>query len=112
MISVPQIEKQRKEAFFTCTYVPLEIIWAAGFIPKRLVGRTDNCLHTDSILSQNVCPYAHYVLEALRNVRSEKSQYPGTNTNPVIIANSCDAMRKLYDILKLGSDNPRFDSHR
>ena len=105
MISVRQIEKQRKEAFFTCTYVPLEIIWAAGLIPKRLVGRTDNCLLTDSILSQNVCPYAHFVLKALRNVRSEKSQYPSTNTNPVIIANSCDAMRKLYDILKLESDN-------
>lgn len=94
-----------KAAFYTCTYVPLEIIWAAGFIPKRLIGRTDICLHTDSILSRNVCPYAHSVLKAWRNVQPEKTKYLATNTNPVIIANSCDAMRKLYDILSLESDN-------
>ncbi|MFW6160572.1 MAG: acyl-CoA dehydratase activase [Acidobacteriota bacterium] len=94
-----------KAAFYTCTYVPLEIIWAAGFIPKRLIGQTDSCLYTDSILSRNVCPYAHSVLKAWRNVQPEKTKYLATNTNPVIIANSCDAMHKLYDILKLESDN-------
>lgn len=102
---MPSKTKQRKIAFYTCTYVPLEIIWAAGFIPKRLIGRTDICLHTDPHLWRNVCPYVHSVLRSWREYKSEGFIQPDLQHSPIIITNSCDAMRKLYDILKLESEN-------
>ncbi len=50
-------------------------------------------MHLDSILSGNVCPYVHGILDIWRKRRGEY--------NGIAIADSCDAMRSLYHILYL-----------
>jgi len=74
---------------WVCTYTPIEIIIAAGFHPYRILPTTDPSLAT-SYLDSNFCPYVRSCLgEALE-------KRPGYADN-LIIVNSCDAMRRLYD---------------
>ncbi len=91
---------------YTCSYVPPEVIYAAGFLPERIVGRTDLCAHVDSSLSCNLCPYVHGIMKILREngngsppehrAKSRRGRY-----GAVVLVDSCDAMRKLYDALRL-----------
>jgi predicted CoA-substrate-specific enzyme activase len=84
---------------YTCSYVPPEVIYAAGFLPERIVGRSDLCAHVDSSLSCNLCPYVHGIMKTLResdNGSASDQRYAG-----VVLVDSCDAMRKLYDALRL-----------
>jgi len=74
---------------WVCTYTPIEIIIAAGFHPYRILPTADPSL-ANSYLDSNFCPYVRSCLgEAL-----EKSSEYADN---LIIVNSCDAMRRLYD---------------
>lgn len=72
-----------------CTYTPIEIIIAAGFHPYRILPTTDPSL-ANSYLDSNFCPY---VRSCLGEALDKKSEY----VNNLIIVNSCDAMRRLYD---------------
>lgn len=96
-------KQSNKKVGYTCTYVPVEIIWAAGYIPQRIIGRTDLCLHTDSLLSRNLCPYVHSVLKGWREARKGKNS--PEESQPLVITTSCDAMRSLYHTLKLEFPN-------
>jgi benzoyl-CoA reductase/2-hydroxyglutaryl-CoA dehydratase subunit BcrC/BadD/HgdB len=73
---------------YTCSYVPEEIILAAGFQPRRFL--PEGC-STDTYVHPNTCGYVKSVLEAA--VEGAASGAAG-----IIIANSCDAMRRLYDL--------------
>jgi predicted CoA-substrate-specific enzyme activase len=106
-----QYPSNRPRVGYTCSYVPLEVIYAAGFLPWRIVGRTDLCNHVDPALSCNLCPYVHSILKAARGATALSTAARDSNTamttreaiqtTPVVIVDSCDAMRKLYDALKL-----------
>jgi len=74
---------------WVCTYTPVEIIIAAGFYPYRILPTTDPSLAT-SYLDSNFCPY---VRSCLGEVLGKESEY----ADNLIIVNSCDAMRRLYD---------------
>ena len=74
---------------WTCTYTPVEIIFAAGFHPYRIIPSTDPSL-ANSYLDSNFCPY---VRSCLGEVLDKESEY----ADNLIIVNSCDAMRRLYD---------------
>ena len=78
---------------YTCSYIPLEIIHAAGYIPVRLSGSPDCCNHEETDLSRNVCPYAHAILNDFRDNRE--------TIVGVIVTDSCDAMKKVFDVLHL-----------
>lgn len=69
-----------------CSYVPPEIITAAGYQLNRVwpnnIGRKGR-----DLLPTNYCPYSRAFLSEVIG-ESEK----------IIIANSCDAMRRIYDI--------------
>lgn len=71
-----------------CTYVPLELIEAAGFEPLRIVplGHTKE----EVILDPNFCPYVKSVLGVLRT----------TDLKGLILVNSCDGMKRLYDAVR------------
>jgi benzoyl-CoA reductase/2-hydroxyglutaryl-CoA dehydratase subunit BcrC/BadD/HgdB len=73
---------------YTCSYVPEEIILAAGFQPRRFLpeGHAEDT-HVDA----NTCGYVKSLLGAA--VEGSASGAAG-----IIIANSCDAMRRLYDL--------------
>ena len=79
---------------YTCSYVPLEIIHAAGFIPLRLSGSPDCCRQEETDLSRNICPYAHAILN---DYRARQDEIAG-----VVVTDSCDAMKKVFDVLQLG----------
>jgi len=74
---------------WVCTYTPVEIIIAAGFHPYRILPTTDPSL-ANSYLDSNFCPY---VRSCLGEALGKRPEYAGN----LIIVNSCDAMRRLYD---------------
>ena len=83
---------------YSCCYVPVELIMAAGFTPKRLIPR-GGCADADSRIHPNTCGYVKGLLaDALRGA--------STDMDAIILANSCDAVRKLYDLLKAWVEKP------
>lgn len=74
---------------WVCTYTPVEIIIAAGFHPYRIIPTADPSL-ANSYLDSNFCPY---VRSCLGEALGKRPEY----VDNLIIVNSCDAMRRLYD---------------
>jgi benzoyl-CoA reductase/2-hydroxyglutaryl-CoA dehydratase subunit BcrC/BadD/HgdB len=74
---------------WVCTYTPIEIIIAAGFHPYRIIPTADPSL-ANSYLDSNFCPY---VRSCLGEALGKRPEY----VDNLIIVNSCDAMRRLYD---------------
>jgi benzoyl-CoA reductase/2-hydroxyglutaryl-CoA dehydratase subunit BcrC/BadD/HgdB len=77
-----------KDLLYTCSYVPEEIVLAAGFRPRRFL---PEARPADAWIHPNTCGYVKNVLAAALD--SEDLGVVG-----IIIANSCDAMRRLYDL--------------
>ena len=75
--------------------MPLEIITSAGYRPFRLIGRMDRCCQEETGLSRNVCPYMHGVLRSFRDFKDRIAR--------AVLTDSCDAMKKVSDILALES---------
>ena len=74
-----------------CTYVPEEIIMAAGFIPYRIMGANIGINKAKSYLQGNLNPYTQSCLEC-----ALKGDYDFLKG--VIIGNSDDASRRLFDV--------------
>ncbi len=75
-----------KNIYLNCSYIPPELFAAAGLNPVRLWPAEINN-YGEKLLPEDICPY----IKALLPVLSEKKR--------IIMANSCDGMRRLYDIL-------------
>lgn len=75
-----------------CTYVPEEIIRAAGWEPFRPLPQAESRARADRVLSPNLCPYVRGVAAAI-----EAGAYP--DLRGVIAAVSCNAMLHLYSVL-------------
>lgn len=75
-----------------CSYVPEEIISAAGFHPVRISAHGNPIKGADACLHTNLCPYVRSVLDDVLD--GSMDQFKG-----FIFVNSCDAMRRLYDAL-------------
>lgn len=73
-----------------CTYTPIEIFYAAGLIPYRIMGTHGSVGRAGACLSGNLCSY---VMSSLDSALQGKLN----SLSGVVIANSCDAMRRLYD---------------
>lgn len=74
---------------WTCTYLPLEILEAAGISPYRILPETSSD-KADAYLDPNFCPFLKASLgKALEGGYSFLSG--------IIMLNSCDGMRRLYD---------------
>lgn len=76
----------------TCSYVPEEIIHAAGLLPRRISSDRAAILEADVCLHSNVCHYARSIMDEFAEDRHE-------DLWGVLLVNSCDAMRRLYDAL-------------
>ncbi len=74
-----------------CTYTPIELIHASGFIPYRLYGIRE-FKNADGYFPINFCPYLKSSFEQLL---SEGDQIKGA-----VLANSCDGARRLYDLTR------------
>ena len=75
---------------FACSYTPLPLIAAAGFIPYRIFPASDTSDQAGSFLHDNICPHVKKVLD--RALSAKIPQIAG-----MVFINSCDAMRRLSD---------------
>jgi benzoyl-CoA reductase/2-hydroxyglutaryl-CoA dehydratase subunit BcrC/BadD/HgdB len=76
-----------------CTYTPLELIYAAGFIPYRIVGHSNPIEDADSYIHPNYCQFVKSTIDVA--IEGGYDFLEG-----VIFINSCDAMRRLHDVWK------------
>ena len=87
------LKKNRKPKIgWISIYTPEEIITAAGLIPYRIFGKTEP-VKAGRYLHRNICPY---VLSCFEEALIDELDF----LDGVIIANACDARRKLYDVWK------------
>ena len=81
-------QEEQRDVLHTCSYVPEEIILAAGFRPRRFLPESPP---SDAPIHPNTCGYVKSMLAAALDGG-------GVQAAGIIIANSCDAMRRLYDL--------------
>ncbi|RJP72460.1 MAG: 2-hydroxyacyl-CoA dehydratase [Candidatus Abyssobacteria bacterium SURF_17] len=74
-----------------CTYTPEEIILAAGFESRRILGRTGPTAKADAHLHPNLCAFVRACLSS--GLEGEHAKLAG-----IIGIDSCDAMRRLFDV--------------
>ena len=82
---------ERLRIGWLCTYTPEEIILSAGFTPTRILGE-DRVNKAEGYFPTNFCPYLKSSWESILNDISKLSA--------IVFANSCDGMRRFYDICK------------
>jgi len=82
---------RKKRIGWLCSYVPAEIVIAAGLEPVRIQGQVEMVKEADSYMSLNNCPY-------LKNILDSGLQNKFKNLEGIVFTNSCDGMRRLYDI--------------
>jgi len=83
--------KDKKKIGWFCSYVPEELIMAAGLEPMRLKGQVKKLTEVDSYVFSNICPYLKNIFDS--GLRKKLEHLDG-----IIFTNSCDGMRKLYDL--------------
>lgn len=86
------IEKESSSLLYTCSFVPEEIIMSLGFMPRRLIPSTSQTIN-DSYLHPNTC-------RLIKNYLAAGFKQKSDGNAGIILANSCDGIRKLYDVWK------------
>jgi len=81
-----------------CCYTPLEIVLAGGINPYRIIPEPTSDM-ADSYLHSNFCPYVRSSLG--RAIRGDLDFLEG-----VVLVNSCDGLRRLYDAWRLYAKTP------
>jgi bcr-type benzoyl-CoA reductase subunit C len=84
----------RKVLGYLCTYTPIEIIHAAGFVPVRILGGEISIERAASLTPTFICPYLRQALE--RALRGEYDFLSG-----VIQGYTCDVACGLINIWEL-----------
>ena len=82
---------ERLRIGWLCTYTPEEIILSAGFTPTRILGE-DRVNKAEGYFPTNFCPYLKSSWESILNDINKLSA--------IVFVNSCDGMRRAYDICK------------
>jgi len=86
-----QEEQGKKVMGWVCTYVPEEMIYAAGMLPIRITGWAGDTSVADGYLYSNVCSFARGCLEeGLKGNYDFLSGY--------VAVNSCDNLRRLFEV--------------
>jgi len=89
--SFKTIKDERHRIGWLCTYTPEELILSAGFTPVRILGE-DRVNKAESYFPTNFCPFLKSSWESILNDTGKLSA--------IIFTNSCDGMRRFYDICK------------
>lgn len=74
-----------------CSFVPEEIIMAAGFLPMRLSGDLEGISIADAYIYPNLCPYIKSILALGLNGKAKR-------LDGLVFGRSCDGMRRMYDV--------------
>jgi benzoyl-CoA reductase/2-hydroxyglutaryl-CoA dehydratase subunit BcrC/BadD/HgdB len=83
---------------WSCTYLPIELIEAFGLFPYRLIPEEESP-EGESILDPNFCPYIKSLFGYIEHRKDLKG---------IIFVNSCDGMRRLFDVVSLRMRTPSF----
>lgn len=83
-------EAGSRSVFYTCSYVPEEIIMAASLLPVRMIPEPRPS-EADAYMHSNTCHYVKSLLGAA--LAGDASRADG-----IVFANSCDGMRRLHDV--------------
>ncbi|MBW2138829.1 MAG: 2-hydroxyacyl-CoA dehydratase [Deltaproteobacteria bacterium] len=73
-----------------CTYVPEEIIHAAGFLPVRITGTISGGARAEKAIYSNVCPF---IKNCLSSALEDKYAFDG-----IVAAQTCDGITKLLNM--------------
>jgi len=95
-------EKGNQVVGFFCSYVPEEILYAADILPYRV--RPTGCAETtsaDVYLSHVNCTYVRSCLQFALEGRYKF-------LDGLVFCNSCDHVRRLYDLWRETTDHPPF----
>ncbi len=76
-----------------CSYTPIELIYAADFLPYRIIGHSNPPQNADSYIHPNFCQFIKSTVDVA--IEGGYDFLDG-----VIFVNSCDAMRRLHDVWK------------
>jgi len=75
---------------FACSYVPLAVIDAAGYVPWRVLPMSECPDQAGQLLHDNLCPHVKRIID--RALADDLPQLEG-----MVFINSCDAMRRMAD---------------
>jgi benzoyl-CoA reductase subunit C len=84
---------------YLCSYVPEEIIYAAGFIPIRLFSTEDLPTSADSLMQTYYCTFARSILH--QGLTGQLDFLDG-----LVAGYSCTTMRLSFDNIQLHADIP------
>ncbi|MGW8321222.1 MAG: 2-hydroxyacyl-CoA dehydratase subunit D [Thermodesulfobacteriota bacterium] len=82
----------RRTVSYACSYVPEEIILAAGLTPRRMIPEPRPS-HADAYMHPNTCYY-------VKSLFASGLAGAEAGASAVVFANSCDGMRRLHDVWK------------
>jgi benzoyl-CoA reductase subunit C len=86
---------------YLCSYVPLEMIHAAGLVPVRLRGNSAPLSYADAHLQSFTCALCRSTLDQI--LGGELAFLDGT-----IFAHTCDAMQALADLWRMNTGATHF----
>ncbi|MGC9336159.1 MAG: 2-hydroxyacyl-CoA dehydratase, partial [Anaerolineae bacterium] len=86
----------RRAMGYLCTYVPQEMIHAAGFVPIRIRGNTSPLRHADAHLQSFTCALCRSTLDQL--LSGQLGPLAGA-----VLAHSCDAMQAQADLWRMNA---------
>jgi benzoyl-CoA reductase/2-hydroxyglutaryl-CoA dehydratase subunit BcrC/BadD/HgdB len=78
---------------WVCSYTPLELIYAAGYLPYRIVGHSNPVKNAHSYIHPNYCQFVKSTIDVAIDGGYDFLE-------GVVFVNSCDAMRRLHDVWK------------
>jgi len=93
----PERYPDRRAMGYTCTYVPEEIIHAAGFVPVRVRTTPQVPTHADAHLQSYTCALCRSALDQL--LRRELHFLAG-----MVFAHTCDTMQALADLWAINAE--------
>ena len=96
-------EEGRKIFGYFCNYTPEEIVYAAGIIPVRIRGSTENVDLADAHLPSFCCSYMRSALD-----QALKGRYG--YLDGMVFPKTCDMSRALYSIWKRNINLPYYYS--
>jgi len=80
----------RKVIGYTCPYVPVEIISAAGALPVWVLGNTETVVEAGAYIQSYFCRY-------MRNIFDQGLRGVYDYLDGIVVPRTCDAMQSLYE---------------
>jgi bzd-type benzoyl-CoA reductase N subunit len=97
----PTSYPDRRAMGYLCSYVPEEMIHAAGYTPVRVRGSTAPLRHVDAHLQSFTCALCRSTLDQI--LSDELDFLAGT-----IFAHTCDTMQAQADLWRMNTDRDHF----